>query len=247
MFLQKKRKAGEYTLCSKIGGGRYGICYLAEDSKGNQVVMKKFRRRMWKKNSAGNHFEAVVLSGLDHPALPQFLGVVNIRSGYYFVLEYKEGKTLEQLLFKEERIFSRTQIYQIGCQLFDILEYLRARSVVHGDISIRNVLYDGEHISLIDFGLARYADREGSHFRLDYARTADVLIYLLYSEYRGKGDRPWYEELSLNDGQKELLCAMLDQENRQDAVFKKMEVEFLKKHFMKNFFWDEKEMSHKEK
>ena len=36
---------------------------------------------------------------------------------------------------------------------------------------------------MIDFGLARYEGTRGMSFSLDLARTADVLLYLLYSCY----------------------------------------------------------------
>ena len=32
--------------------------------------------------------DAVILSGLSHPSIPEFLGVANSRRGYFFVLEY---------------------------------------------------------------------------------------------------------------------------------------------------------------
>ena len=95
-----------------------------------------------------------------------------------------------------------------------MLEYLHGRNVVHGDISPANVTDDGEKISLLDFGLARYADGKTVRFSLDYARVANVILYLLYSGYEGKGDRPWYEELPLTDGQKEYLKKLLDPEEQ---------------------------------
>lgn len=97
-------------------------------------------------------------------------------------------------------------------QIFDVLEYLHSRNVVHGDISVANVTYDGKKTALLDFGLARYADGRNIRFSLDYARAANVLLYLLYSGYTGKGNRPWYEELSLSGEQKEFLKKLLDPE-----------------------------------
>ena len=175
------KKIGGYTVASCIGKGRYGVCFLAYDPDGKKVVLKKFRMRMWKRNRNANHYEAVILSGLAHPAVPELLGVINNRKGYFFVLGYKEGRTLSEWLFNEKRVFSKEEIFQIGCQVFEILIYLHRRNVVHGDISVANVIYDGENISLLDFGLARFADRRNIRFSLDYARAADVLLYLLYS------------------------------------------------------------------
>lgn len=208
------KKIGDYTVASCIGKGRYGVCFLALDPDGKKVILKKFRTRMWKKNKNANHYEAVILSGLEHPAVPELLGVINNRQGYYFVLEYKEGMTLEQWLFDRKKIFTSGEIYRIGSQMFEVLEYLHGRNVVHGDISVANVTDDGEKISLLDFGLARYADGENIRFSLDYARAANVILYLLYSGYEGKGRRPWHEELPLTGEQREFLKKLLEPEEQ---------------------------------
>lgn len=208
------KKIGDYTVASCIGKGRYGVCFLALDPDGKKVILKKFRTRMWKKNKNANHYEAVILSGLEHPAVPELLGVINNRQGYYFVLEYKEGLTLEQWLFDRKKIFTSGEIYRIGSQMFEVLEYLHGRNVVHGDISVANVTDDGEKISLLDFGLARYADGENTRFSLDYARAANVILYLLYSGYEGKGRRPWHEELPLTGEQREFLKKLLEPEEQ---------------------------------
>ncbi|RSX52038.1 serine/threonine protein kinase [Bifidobacterium callimiconis] len=147
---------GGYRVTGRLGGGRYGMCLQAEDSEGRRVVLKRFRRGMWKRNAVGNHYEAVILSGLSHPAVPELLGVINDRSGYYFVLSQQPGITLKSWLFDRRKSFSRAEIYRIGTQLFNVLVYLHSRSVIHGDISLSNVMDDGKHASLIDFGLARY-------------------------------------------------------------------------------------------
>lgn len=206
------KQIGEYTVVSCIGKGRYGVCFLAHDPTGKEVVLKRFRPRMFRKNRYQNHYEAVILSGLSHPAVPELLGVINCRQGYYYVLEFKKGATLEEWLFKRRKIFSHEEIYRIGTQLFGVLEYLHSRNVVHGDISVSNLTYDGEKLALLDFGLARYADGKNIRFSLDYARTANVLIYLLYSGYSGRGDRPWHEELDFSEGQRGFLRRMLEQE-----------------------------------
>ena len=208
------KKIGDYTVASCIGKGRYGVCFLALDPDGKKVILKKFRTRMWKKNKNANHYEAVILSGLEHPAVPELLGVINNRQGYYFVLGYKEGMTLEQWLFDRKKIFTSGEIYRIGSQMFEVLEYLHGRNVVHGDISVANVTDDGEKISLLDFGLARYEDGENIRFSLDYARAANVILYLLYSGYEGKGRRPWHEELPLTGEQREFLKKLLEPEEQ---------------------------------
>lgn len=237
MFRKQERKIGDYTVASRIGGGRYGVCFLARDPQGKKVALKRFRRRMWKKNRANNHHEAVVLSGLCHPGVPELLGVINDQKGYYFVLGYKEGNTLEKWLFKEKKVFTAQEVYRIGIQLFEILEYVHSRNVVHGDISIANVVDDGEQVSLIDFGLARYAGGNRQIFRLDYARTVNVIIYLLYSGYTGNGRRPWHEELPLTPSQREFLRGLMEpkKENIGDGEDKLYDAAHIKRQFQECF------------
>lgn len=193
------RRAGCYTVESRLGGGRYGVCYLARDPEGRRVVLKKFRPKIWRENSGGNHHEAVILSGLDHPAIPEFLGVLNLPRGYFFILEYKQGTTLKDLLFHRHTEFTESMILRVGTQLLDILSYIHSRSVVHGDISISNIVDDGRQTALLDFGLARYTGGDLS-VDLDHSCFGNVLLYLLYSRYRGKKFGAWYEELDLSAG-----------------------------------------------
>ena len=205
----RSSKIGEYTVASRIGSGRYGVCFLAHGPTGKTVVLKRFRPRMLRKNRQQNHYEAVILSGLSHPAVPELLGVINCRQGYYYVLEYKEGASLEEWLFKRRKVFSPEEIYRIGSQLFDILKYLHGRNVVHGDVSAANLLYDGEKLSLLDFGLARYMDDISITPDQDHACFGNLLLYLLYSRYHGKKFGAWYQELDLPAAQELFLKRLL--------------------------------------
>ncbi|MGI5959244.1 MAG: serine/threonine protein kinase [Massiliimalia sp.] len=207
MLLSKQ--VGDYQIKARLGGGRYGVCYLAADALGNFVVLKRFRPGMLRKNREKNHYEAVILSGLKHPAVPELLGVLNMPAGYFFVIEYKPGMTLEKLLFSQKKIFSRQDVLRIGNGLLEVMEYLHEKNVVHRDISIANVLDDGKTVSLIDFGLARYADKGGISKNLDYSCFGEVLLYLLYSSYHGKGKGAWYDELTLTEEQKKYLKRLM--------------------------------------
>ena len=86
---------------------------------------------------------------------------------------------LREWLFEKKKVSTAEEIYRIGSQIFEVLEYLHSRSVVHGDIS-----------------------------------AANVLLYLLYSGYGGKGDRLWHEELPLSGEQKEFLRKLMEPEEQ---------------------------------
>lgn len=188
------RRAENYRILSRIGAGRYGVCYLARDDSGRTVVLKRFRSCIHGRKRPPNADEAVILSSLEHECLPELLGVLNTRKGYFFILEYMEGASLEKLLFRRRKRFGDAEIFRIGSQLLTLLVYLHKRHIVHRDISIANVLDNGEQVFLIDFGLAQFSD----DFTLDWESFGNLLLYLLYSSYEGKTGGAWYEELTLS-------------------------------------------------
>lgn len=204
-----RRRIGDYNVLSRLGGGRYGVCYLALDKEGGRVVLKRFRTHRQGINPEKNYYEAVILSGLQHPAVPKLLGVLNVPQGYFFVLEHMNGITLEKWLFQKKKEFNDSEVFRIGAQLLEIISYLHRRSVSHGDISIANVLDDGRQVSLIDFGLARYMDGKKIGPKLDYSYVANLLLFLLYSSYHGKIGDVWYTELPLSESRKDFLMRML--------------------------------------
>lgn len=153
---------GSYTVVKPIGRGKYGVCYKAFKSDGHPVVLKRFYKNPTKGRFAPDDHEAVILSGLEHPAIPEFLGVLNEKAGYFFVLEYKNGMTLEQIIFKHRHRFCDDEIFNVGSQLLKIMSYIHSRNVIHGDLRLSNIIMDDNgHISLIDFGLARYTGEDG--------------------------------------------------------------------------------------
>lgn len=203
MFLLKNPPG--YTILQKLGGGRYGVCYLAKNLEGTLVVLKRFRPKMRLRNQENNHHEAVLLSSLSHPAIPQLLGVINHpKAGYFFVLEYKAGTSLGVELFRKHKRFGMDEIHRIGTQLLEILEYLHHQGAAHRDVSIVNVLDDGEKISLVDFGLSRFTS-DTAEFLMDYADFGHLLLFLLYSTYHGPKKGGWYEQLPLSQPQKQFL------------------------------------------
>ncbi|WP_346697493.1 protein kinase family protein [Catenibacillus scindens] len=201
---------GSYTVVKPIGRGKYGVCYKAFKSDGHPVVLKRFYKNPTKGRFAPDDHEAVILSGLDHPAIPEFLGVLNEKAGYFFVLEYKNGMTLEQIIFKHRHRFCDDEIFNVGSQLLKIMSYIHSRNVIHGDLRLSNIIMDDNgHISLIDFGLARYTGEDGLDFDLDYSCFGNILLYLLYSAYPKRGKKIWYEELDLLPGQRAYLMRLL--------------------------------------
>ena len=214
------KQVGRYILERPLGEGRYGLCFLARSDCGEKVVVKKFKTSLLKKTSPKNIDEAVILSKLEDRRIPELLGVINQKGFYGFVLEYKPGCTVKNLLFKYGYKFSSEEIFNIGLQLIRVIKYLHENGVVHRDIRIPNVLLDKGEVYLIDFGLARWAEHHRYPYDLDFSYLGDFLLYLLYSTYQKgkKAEFPWYEELALNDEQKLFLKRLLRLEEVYESI-----------------------------
>jgi len=204
------KKYGEYTIEEVAGEGRYGVCFYAKNDLGQSVVLKRFKPGIFAHNSNKNAHEAVILSKLRDERIPELLGVINEKSFYAFVLEFKPGITLKDMLFKHNYKFSDEEIFRIGIKIINIIKYLHKNGVVHRDIRIPNVLVDREDVYLIDFGLARFADNNLYKYDLDYSYFGDLLLYLIYSSFQKKGSKrlPWHEELSIK-GRKKIFLKRL--------------------------------------
>ena len=173
------RHFGKYIIEKSIGEGRYGLCFLARSDIGEHVVIKKFKPKIFKKHSETSIYEALILSKLKDKRIPEFLGVINEKGFYGFVLEFKHGYTVKELLFKYKHKFNMEEFFNIGIRLIKIIKYIHINGVVHRDIRIPNVLIDKEEVYLIDFGLARWADDERYSYDLDFSYLYFTLTYLV--------------------------------------------------------------------
>ena len=124
------KRFGKYIIERPIGEGRYGLCFLARSDIGEKVVIKKFKPSIFKKNSERNSYEAVILSKLKDKRIPELLGVINEKGFYGFVLEFKQGCTVKELLFKYKHKFTREEFFNIGIQMIKIIKYIHGNGVV---------------------------------------------------------------------------------------------------------------------
>ena len=138
------RRIGDYTVELVSGEGRYGICYVVRDEQ-QRYILKQLKRGMLKASKAKAGFEQEILSSLEHKSIPRFIGKIENEDLCGYLLEYKEGKTFEDLIHSEDRVFSESEIRDIGMQLISILKYLHQSGIVHRDIRIPNTSVQRPH------------------------------------------------------------------------------------------------------
>jgi serine/threonine-protein kinase len=213
-------RIGEYTLIKVIGEGRYGICYLVSKD-GNKFILKQLKNRMVRKVGIDTVFEEQILGSIEHPCIPRLITRISMEEFNGYILEYKEGKTFEEIIYQDKHIFEREEIYSIGLQLIQILRYLHDKRVVHRDIRVPNTLYNEGKICLVDFGLARWVDGDTYTADVDFSFLGDFLLHLFYTSYNminwNKG--PWFEELKLTRGETVLLKRLMGIEKRYASIY----------------------------
>lgn len=208
-------RIGEYTLLKVIGEGRYGICYLALLG-GNKYIIKQLKNVATRKSKKSADFEEEILGSVTHERIPQFITRISTTKFKGYVLEYKEGKTFEELIYTEKRTFQKDEILAIGRQIIQILKYLHSRGVVHRDIRVPNTIYHEEQVHVVDFGLSRWIDNNIYTADIDFSFLGDFLLHLYYTSYEGDTSKPkpWHEELRLTDLEMILLKRLMGIEDR---------------------------------
>ncbi len=210
---------GEYTVLKMIGEGRYGICYLARKDD-DKFIIKQLKGKS--SRNAGNdfYFEEQILGSMAHERIPRLISKIPSRKFNGYVLEYKEGKTFDELIYKDKHLFPRGEILAIGHQLIQILKYLHCRGVVHRDIRVPNAIYHNGEVYMVDFGLSRWIDNDKYAADIDFSFLGDFLLHLYYTTYvsNNSRSRPWFEELDLGEKEKLLLKRLLGIEPRYRSI-----------------------------
>jgi serine/threonine protein kinase len=154
-----------YSIEKEIGRGGMGRVFLALDTKmDGRVVIKEMLPQS--ADTANREYmekrfieEAKLLFNLKHPGLPGVLDYFVEGTSLCLVMEYINGKNLEQI--QEECKHGQVGIKEgVGwmIQIIGILSFLHNQNppVVHRDIKPANILLTGEgKIYLVDFGVAR--------------------------------------------------------------------------------------------
>lgn len=162
----------KYEILYVIGQGGCGRVYKARDIKSHDIIWAVKEIFSMEESSALNvkeifRREASMLSSLTHKHIPKIKEYFIIDPSYYIVMEYIEGKTLQEIYKNEQRLWTEKELAGFAISLCDVLIYLHEHSVVFRDLKTKNIIIDEYEVpKLIDFGIAR-------HFRPD--QTEDTI------------------------------------------------------------------------
>jgi serine/threonine-protein kinase len=162
--------AGKYVLRERLGEGGMGRVFLADQpalarSVAIKVLLPQLRSHQW----IARRFreEAIAASRVKHPGAISVIDCHLSAGVPFIVMEHVDGRPLGHLIAEQEIPLPRA--LAIVDRILDVVAAVHAAGVVHGDIKSDNLLVDerrdGDVVTLIDFGLARF---DGSWTETDW-------------------------------------------------------------------------------
>ncbi len=159
-----------YTTLRRIGEGGFSTVYQARDAAGHDVAIKVLNENFVDSREILERFRraAAIVEKFDHPNIVHVLGLVDVGGRPGLVMEFVQGKTLEQVI-QEKSALGVDQAVNIAVQMCDALAYAHERGVIHRDVKPSNILLlpkgsDSQEkwvAKLTDFDIAKIVTETG--------------------------------------------------------------------------------------
>lgn len=161
--------ANRYEAQDVLGEGAFARTLRARDRRSGDVVAIKIlhpSRMSSVKDFDRFEREAEALARLNHVSIPRYVDHFDTRIEgervYCIVQEFKQGRTLEELVAGGRR-WNEEDAIGLALQVLSILDYLADQSppIVHRDLKPANLILDPDGtVHLVDFGAVREAVRQ---------------------------------------------------------------------------------------
>jgi serine/threonine protein kinase len=159
--------ADRYLILEKIAQGGMGAIYKAQDQRLNnkvvafkEIVESAIAAEERKEVLASFTREAEILARLSHPNLVRVTDLFEAEDYRYLVMEFVDGKTIEQIMQVQSAPFRETRMLNWARQLCDVLHYLHSQNppIIYRDIKPSNIMVVSgtDQVKVIDFGIARF-------------------------------------------------------------------------------------------
>jgi len=158
---------GSYRLLRILGQGGAGAVYEAEHVRlGRKMAIKVLHPDVASDAIVLRFFnEARAVNAIKHPNIIDIEDFVTTPDGqHYLLMELLVGDDLRNAISRESRL-SPERVTAIGAQLASALAAVHRVGIVHRDLKPDNIFLtrkDGKELAkLLDFGIAKFLDREG--------------------------------------------------------------------------------------
>ena len=157
-LITKFKSVQEFEFCEMVGSGSFACVHrVIHMSSGQEFALKVIKKQFLVKNQKEVEVfrEKLLLEHLQWtPWVIRFFGAFQDSENLYFVLEYCECGTLENLVNIGEK-FQKELVKVIMAKIVAIIEDIHSRGIVHRDLKLENLMVDVTgNLKLIDFGSA---------------------------------------------------------------------------------------------
>lgn len=155
---------GRYRITELLSHGGMGVVYRGERiALGRSVAIKFLHAAYSSQANFVKRFgrEATLTSRLEHPNVVSVIDFGVDEGAPYIVMDYVAGQTLRDLL--EDGPVEPRRATDITSQILAGLAHAHERDIIHRDVKPPNVMLtkataSGDHVQLLDFGLAKIRD-----------------------------------------------------------------------------------------
>jgi serine/threonine-protein kinase len=153
---------GRYEIEHEIAQGGMSTVYLARDVRHDRHVAIKVLRQELAAAVGADRFlaEIRVTASLQHPHILPLFDSGSAGDLLWYAMPFVEGETLRSRLAREGRL-PVDQALRLVREMADALEHAHAQGVIHRDVKPENVLLQGGHALVADFGIALALEQAG--------------------------------------------------------------------------------------
>ncbi len=148
--------ADRYLIDAELGQGGLGAVYLARDARHARIVAVKVISPEAVSGIGVTAFlrEIATVAQLQHPNILPFYDSGEAAGHPFYVMPYVRGGSLRNRLTAETRI-SPDLVARLCTGIAAGLAHAHDQQILHCDIKPENILLDGAHPYVMDFGIAR--------------------------------------------------------------------------------------------
>jgi serine/threonine protein kinase len=154
--------ADRYALEGEVARGGMASVHLARDLRhGRRVAIKVMRDEITAAVGAERFLEEIrVTALLQHPHILPLFDSGSVGGLLWYAMPFVEGETLRSRLTREVRL-PVDEAVRLASEVADALEHAHAHGIVHRDVKPENVLLQGGHALVADFGIALALEHAG--------------------------------------------------------------------------------------